>query len=86
MPGELHAAEGRVAHEHAEGPLVAGDGVGGSALLGHLAGPLQGLGVLGIDEVLPLIEQARVGLADHLAQPLHEVGQLLGAGGLRDGA
>src|ERR1022692_1599593 len=40
----------------------------------------RGVGRVGVGEPLPLVEQAGVDLPDHLAQPLDQVGQLLGLG------
>ena len=76
--GQLDPAEERVADQHPERPLVAGDGgrpVGGQVLdfLNRVAQPL------------PLVDQAGVHLPDQLAQPLDQVGQFLGPGLLRHG-
>ena len=45
---------------------------------------LGGLGV-GVGELLPLVDQRGVDLADELAEPLDQVGEFLGLGLVRDG-
>ena len=80
--GELDPAEHRVAHQHGERPLVGGDPL-------RLGREYVGRGLVpdpvGAAQLLPLVEQAGVDLAHHLAQPLDDVPQLIALQVLRDG-
>ena len=72
MQGEqLHPAEHRVADEHPESPGVQGDPA--RTRRDDLGLRLVG----GVGQLLPLVEQAGVGLPDHFAQPLDQVGEIL---------
>ena len=79
--GQLDPAEQRVAHQHPErprgSPVTGGGAAVGPAPLGGSSVPLA--------QPLPLVEQAGVDLADQLAQPFDQVGQLLGPGLLGHG-
>ena len=81
---QLDPPEHLVAHHHPERPPVGGDPPGSAAPTprppprGGPARPRPRSS--GWRSVLPLVEQARVDLADQLAQPLGEVEQLVGLG------
>ena len=76
-PGEqLHPPEQRIADHRGERPLVAGQRARPGR---HRHRRVQRLVRAG--ELLPLVEQRRIDLAHKLAEPLDDVGDLLGARG-----
>ena len=72
--GQLDPVEHGVADHHGEGPHVAGQWSGGWREVARL----RQAGIR-VDQVFPLVEQAGVGLAHQLTQPLDDVLELVGA-------
>ena len=72
MVGELgDDAEHFVAHEHRKRPFVGGERC-------ERWGFHRGVVIVGVAELLPLVEQARIDPTNHLAEPLGEIVELLG--------
>ena len=81
---ELHAAEEGVAHHHAEGAQVLRHGGRLFLLDGGVLGG-NGGGVFAGCQLLPLVHQGGIGLAHQLAEPLDDVVEFVGHGGIGDG-
>ena len=81
---ELHAAEEGVAHHHAEGAQVLRHGGRLFLLDGGVLG-CNGGGVFAGSQLLPLVHQGGIGLAYQLAEPLDDVVEFVGHGGIGDG-